>query len=109
MARTGRGVSTRWRVAHGGHDARPTLAHARDLSVARNRLAGTSFARRRRRLAGNSRRQLELSGGYRVSAFVCVDRDGRRHELESPAPIEAEAADGALGMEQNFDFLESGD
>lgn len=44
-----------------------------------------------------------------MSAFVWVDRDGRRHELESPAPIEAEAADVALEMEQYFDFLDSGD
>lgn len=44
-----------------------------------------------------------------MSAFVWVDRDGQPHELESPAPIETEAAEVALEMDHYFDILHSGD
>ena len=46
-----------------------------------------------------------------MSAFVWTDRQGKRHELDSPAPIEAEATaiaqemDGYVAMLDNPDRM----
>lgn len=44
-----------------------------------------------------------------MTAFVWIDRDGRRHELDSPARIEAEAAAIAQEMDRYVDILDGGD
>lgn len=44
-----------------------------------------------------------------MSAFVWTDRDGQRHELDTPARIEAEAADIAQEMDRYVDILDGGD
>ena len=44
-----------------------------------------------------------------MTAFVWTDRDARRHELGSPARIEAEAAAIAQEMDRYMDILDGGD
>lgn len=44
-----------------------------------------------------------------MTPFIWTDRDGRRHELDSPAPIEAEAAAIAQEMDRYVDLLDGAD
>ncbi len=44
-----------------------------------------------------------------MTAFIWTDRDGRRHELDRPAPIEAEAVAVAQEMDRYVDLLDGAD
>ncbi|MBY0301287.1 MULTISPECIES: hypothetical protein [Sphingomonas] len=44
-----------------------------------------------------------------MTAFVWTDRDGQRHELDTPAHIEAEAADIARELDRHVNILDGAD